>query len=79
MNMAWMPCLSQLLSIPHAGLTCADYKKLADFERQLENNLARDAAHSLAYLATSRVNLELTKERWPDIVFHETREHAVTL
>jgi peptide chain release factor 3 len=28
------------------------------------------------YLAPSRVNLELTIERWPGIAFHETREHA---
>ncbi len=33
----------------------------------------------LAYLAPNRVNLELTQERWPDIVFHETREHSVKL
>ncbi|MDR3429124.1 MULTISPECIES: peptide chain release factor 3 [Silvimonas] len=59
--------------------SCADAKRLAEFERALENNLARDAANSLAYLATSRVNLALTQERWPEIVFHETREHAVTL
>ncbi|GGP18700.1 peptide chain release factor 3 [Silvimonas iriomotensis] len=59
--------------------SCPDAKRLAEFERALENNLARDAADSLAYLATSRVNLELTQERWPEIVFHETREHAVTL
>ncbi|GAB7126854.1 peptide chain release factor 3 [Silvimonas sp. JCM 19000] len=60
-------------------VTCPDSKKLQEFERALENNLARDAANSLAYLATSRVNLDLTRERWPDIVFHATREHAVTL
>jgi hypothetical protein len=30
----------------------------------------------LVYLATGRVNLELTLERWPDIVFRETRELA---
>ncbi|KAF0814975.1 Peptide chain release factor 3 [Andreprevotia sp. IGB-42] len=60
-------------------VTCNDPKKLADFEKNLGNNLARDAADSLAYLATSRVNLELTQERWPDVVFHATREHAVTL
>jgi peptide chain release factor 3 len=29
------------------------------------------------YLAPSRVNLQLTLERWPDISFHETREHAL--
>lgn len=60
-------------------ITATDHKKLADFEKQLENQLAVDAAGSLSYLATSRVNLELTKERWPDIQFHDTREHAVKL
>ena len=33
----------------------------------------------LAYLAPNRVNLNLTQERWKDIVFHETREHSVNL
>jgi peptide chain release factor 3 len=33
----------------------------------------------MAYLATSGVNLRLTQERWPQVVFHETREHAVKL
>jgi peptide chain release factor 3 len=28
------------------------------------------------YLVPSRVNLQLTLERWPDIIFRETREHA---
>jgi len=26
------------------------------------------------YLAPSRVNLQLTQERWPDVSFRETRE-----
>ncbi len=60
-------------------VSCDDPKILADFEQQLANNLARDAADSLSYMATSRVNLQLTQERWPKIIFHETREHAVTL
>ncbi|HGG8004664.1 TPA: peptide chain release factor [Neisseria meningitidis] len=29
--------------------------------------------------ASERVNLGRTQERWPDIVFHETREHSVKL
>ncbi|QLG87353.1 peptide chain release factor 3 [Chitinibacter bivalviorum] len=60
-------------------VSCDDAKKLADFEKNLVNNLGRDAADSLAYLATSRVNLDLTMERWPELKFHATREHAVTL
>lgn len=53
-----------------------DSRALADFERKLKDNLARDAAGALAYLAPSRVNLELTMERWPGIRFDTTREHA---
>ncbi|WP_410497909.1 peptide chain release factor 3 [Chitinibacter sp. S2-10] len=60
-------------------VSCEDAKKLADFEKNLVNNLSRDAADSLAYLATSRVNLDLTMERWPELKFHATREHAITL
>jgi peptide chain release factor 3 len=53
---------------------CDDPRTLEDFTRQLENNLAYDAAGQLVYLAPSRVNLDLTIERWPDIEFAATRE-----
>ena len=33
---------------------------------------------ALVYLAPSRVNLQLTLERWPDITFRETREHLAS-
>ena len=60
-------------------VSCDDKKKLAEFERANAANLSIDAGGNLAYLAPNRVNLGLTQERWPDIVFHETREHAVNL
>ncbi|WP_293780778.1 peptide chain release factor 3 [uncultured Oxalicibacterium sp.] len=61
-------------------ISCADKKKLAEFEKSSAGgNLAHDAAGNLAYLASSGVNLRLTQERWPDVVFHETREHAAKL
>ena len=61
-------------------VTCEDKKMLADFERSSAgHNLAHDAAGNMAYLATSGVNLRLTQERWPDVVFHATREHAAKL
>jgi peptide chain release factor 3 len=60
-------------------VSCPDRKKLEEFEKANLNNLSIDAGHNLAYLAPNRVNLQLTQERWPDIVFHETREHAVKL
>jgi peptide chain release factor 3 len=64
-------------------ITCArwvtgeDKRMLAYFEKTLAHNIARDAAGNLAYLAPNRVNLQLTQERWPKLVFHETREHAL--
>lgn len=60
-------------------VTCDDKKILGDFEKALSHNLAIDAAGNLAYLAPNNVNLRLTQERWPKIVFHTTREHAVKL
>ena len=60
-------------------VTCGDKKILADFEKALSHNLAIDAAGNLAYLAPNKVNLKLTQERWPKVVFHTTREHAVKL
>ncbi|MEJ8569187.1 peptide chain release factor 3 [Elongatibacter sediminis] len=49
-------------------------RKLDDFRRQMQTNVAEDAAGQLVYLAPSRVNLQLTEERWPDLEFAETRE-----
>jgi peptide chain release factor 3 len=57
-------------------ITSSNKKKLLEFERQLAGNLAHDASGSLAFLATSKPNLDLTMERWPDIEFHNVREHA---
>ena len=58
-------------------VVCEDHKILADFSRQLQNNLATDGAGQLVYLAPSRVNLQLTEERWPDIRFAATRETTI--
>jgi peptide chain release factor 3 len=47
---------------------------LAAFERKAHDNLSRDGAGHLTYLAPTRVNLQLAQERHPDIRFRETRE-----
>ncbi|RFC35088.1 MAG: peptide chain release factor 3 [Candidatus Nitrotoga sp. SPKER] len=60
-------------------VTCDDKKMLADFEKALSHNVAYDAANNMAYLAPNSVNLKLTQERWPKVIFHTTREHAVKL
>ncbi|PIE42051.1 MAG: peptide chain release factor 3 [Gammaproteobacteria bacterium] len=54
---------------------CDDTKKLEEFKKKCHDNLAVDGGGYLTYLAPTRVNLELTMERWPDIEFRETREH----
>ena len=54
---------------------CDDKKMLAEFERKAHDNLALDHGESLVYIAPTRVNLNLTEERWPDIEFRKTREH----
>ena len=56
---------------------CEDDKMLTDFKRQLHNNLSEDGAGQLVYLAPTRVNLQLTEERWPDIRFASTRETTI--
>ncbi|MEX0900372.1 MAG: peptide chain release factor 3 [Gammaproteobacteria bacterium] len=52
-------------------------KKLAEFEEKAYDNLSLDHGDALVYIAPTRVNLQLTEERWPDIEFRATREYAV--
>ncbi|HEY8940765.1 MAG TPA: peptide chain release factor 3 [Cellvibrio sp.] len=54
---------------------CSDPKKLEEFKRKCAENLAEDGGGHLTYLAPSRVNLSLTQERHPDVIFRATREH----
>lgn len=56
-------------------ITCDDSKKLEEFRKKAQDNLAIDGGGNLTYIAPTRVNLELTMERWPDIEFHATYEH----
>jgi len=60
-------------------IRCDDAKKLEEFREKAALNLAIDAAGELVYIAPSRVNLQLTEERWPGITFAATREHATAL
>ena len=53
----------------------ADQKRLAEFRDKAYENLALDHAGELVYLAPTRVNLQLTEERWPEIDFRKTREN----
>ena len=53
---------------------CEDEKHLSEFRKKTEENLALDGGGFLAYLAPTRVNMSLTEERWPKILFRDTRE-----
>lgn len=57
---------------------CRDPVKLAEFRAKAHDNLALDHSGALVYLAPTRVNLQLTEERWPDVDFRETREHLAS-
>ena len=68
-------CTFEAVSVNTARwVQCDDDKMLERFKLKAAEHLAIDAAGDLAYLAPTRVNLDLTMERWPDIRFHATRE-----
>ncbi|NUY56708.1 peptide chain release factor 3 [Salinivibrio sp. EAGSL] len=54
---------------------CKDEKKLDEFQRKNQANLALDGGDNLTYIAPTMVNLNLTQERFPDIDLRATREH----
>jgi peptide chain release factor 3 len=53
---------------------CDDPKMIDRFKEKAYENLALDGDEQLVYLAPTRVNLDLTQERWPEIRFNATRE-----
>lgn len=53
-----------------------DDKMLREFKIKAAANLSIDHAEELVYLAPTRVNLQMTLERWPDIEFMATREQS---
>ena len=52
-----------------------DTKKYEEFKRKCSTNLALDGGDNLTYVAPTRVNLNLSMERYPEVKFFETREH----
>ncbi len=68
-------CLFEPVQIAAARwVLCDDDKMLEEFKRKVSNSLALDGSGELIYLASSRVNLNIIQERWPDITFAATRE-----
>lgn len=48
-----------------------DVKKFEEFKRKNEVQLALDGGDNLTYIAPTMVNLNLTQERYPDVVFRK--------
>jgi peptide chain release factor 3 len=71
-------CLFEAVNVNTARwVESDDEKKLEEFRVKAKSNLALDHAGDLAYIAPSRVNLQMTQERWPEIKFLATREHGI--
>ena len=58
-------------------VSCDDGKRFEEFKHKAQANLALDHQNELVYIAPSRVNLQLTQERWPEVQFSATREHGL--
>ena len=69
-------CQFEPISVATARwVECDDAKLLDEFKRKAYDNLALDHSGSLVYIAPTKINLNLTEERWPDIEFRATREY----
>lgn len=69
-------CVYESVSVTTARwIHCDEDKMLEEFKTKAFDNLAWDGSDNLTYLAPTRVNLNLTMERWPKVEFKTTREH----
>lgn len=70
-------CQFENIAIQQARwIQCEDDKMLGDFRKKLAGNLSVDHAGELVYLAPTRVNLQMSQDRWPDVEFKATREQV---
>ena len=69
-------CHFETVSVATARwVECEDARMLEQFKKKAYDNLAVDQGGDLVYVAPTRVNLDMTMERWPEVVFRATREH----
>ena len=57
-------------------LTFKDEATRRKFEREQALRLGSDVDGNPVYLASTRYNLQVTMEKWPEVGFHATREHG---
>ena len=71
-------CLFEPINVVTARwVSCPDGRRLEEFKHKLGDHLALDHYGEPVYMAPTRVNLQLTQERWPDVQFSATREHGL--
>ena len=68
-------CQFEAIAVATARWISGTDKDIEQLKAKAGNNVAIDSAGVLTYLAPSTVNLQLTMERHPNIVFSATREH----
>ena len=68
-------CQFETIAIATARWATGSDKDIEQLKAKAGNNVAIDSAGMLTYLAPSMVNLQLTMERHPNLVFSATREH----
>jgi peptide chain release factor 3 len=57
-------------------ITFPDDLTRRNFEREQQHRMARDVDGNLVYLASTRYNLDVTREKWTKVGFHDSREHG---
>ncbi len=68
-------CQFETINITTARWVTGGNKDIEQLKIKVGNNVAIDAKGMFAYLAPSSVNLQLTIERHPNLIFSATREH----
>jgi peptide chain release factor 3 len=51
-------------------------QKLEEFKKRYKTSLATDTANALTFLAPDKWRLNYIMKEWPEINFHQTREHV---
>ena len=68
-------CQFETINVATARWISGSDKDIEQLKIKAGNNVAIDSAGMLTYLAPSMVNLQLTEERHPELIFSSTREH----
>lgn len=68
-------CQFENIAIATTRWVSGNDKDIEQLKNKAGNNVAIDSAGKISYLAPSMVNLQLTIERHPNLIFSSTREH----